>query len=296
MIVLRYPQEGIWFLSPLHKFCYAKRGPLSGLVGEAMWKSWIKRETFNGNLMPKWKSRVAAKFMKICFLLLQIMNMFSDHQSISLIFQSLKYLLFSCSLSDVQDFTIHWTKPCSWADIKEPLRFSKVILAVIMDILVIVIMIIVILIIQVLDDDPLRRNSQVITTPIDHHQLQYPNSKELWKCVHLCCLKTRAWRVYWKAEVLLRYKGFARTMQFSHPPLVSLAGETDGRRHGTRNFASQDFFCTKMSSPPSHMMLSLPLRHNFASNLSHFVTNLMQNLGTSLAYIFVLWYYVIIVI
>ena len=92
------------------------------------------------------------------------------------------------------------------------------------------------------------------------------------------------------------YKSFARTMQFSHPPLVSLAGETDGRRHGTRNFASQDFFCTKMSSPPSHMMLSLPLRHNFASNLSHFVTNLMQNLGASLAYIFVLWYYVIIVI
>jgi len=50
---------------------------------------------------------------------------------------------------------------------------------VVVDILVIVIMIIVILIIQVLDDDHLRRNSQVITIPIDHHQLQYPNSKEL---------------------------------------------------------------------------------------------------------------------
>ena len=85
--------------------------------------------------------------------------------------------MFSCSLSDVQDFTIHRTKPCSGADIKEPLRFSKVVVVVhyyyyyrtkpcsgadikkpfrlskvivvvvIIDILVIVIMIIVILII-----------------------------------------------------------------------------------------------------------------------------------------------------
>ena len=31
---------------------------------------------------------------------------------------------------------------------------------------------------------------------------------------------------------------FARTMQFSHPPLVSLAGEIDEGRHGTQNFAS----------------------------------------------------------
>ena len=34
------------------------------------------------------------------------------------------------------------------------------------------------------------------------------------------------------------YFGFARTMQFSHPPLVSLAGEIDEGRHGTQNFAS----------------------------------------------------------
>ena len=64
--------------------------------------------------------------------------------------------MFSCSLSDVQDFTIHRTKPCSGADIKKPLRFSKVIVVVVIidilvivinNILVIVIMIIVILII-----------------------------------------------------------------------------------------------------------------------------------------------------
>ena len=134
-------------------FVYAKRGPLSGLVGEAMWKSWIKRETFNGNLMPKWKSRAAAGIH-------ENISFFFKSSKYFFILPSLTYSFFSCSLSDVQDFTIHRTKPCSGADLKEPFRFSKVI--VVVDILVIVIMIIVILIIQVLDDDHLRRNSQVI--------------------------------------------------------------------------------------------------------------------------------------
>jgi len=33
------------------------------------------------------------------------------------------------------------------------------------------------------------------------------------------------------------YLGFARTMQFSHPP-PRVIGEIDERRHGTQNFAS----------------------------------------------------------
>lgn len=34
----------------------------------------------------------------------------------------------SCSLSDVQDFSVHRSKPCSRADLKKPLHLSKVIL------------------------------------------------------------------------------------------------------------------------------------------------------------------------
>ena len=177
MIVLRYPQEGIWFLSPLHKFCYAKRGPLSGLVGEAMWKSWIKRETFNGNLMPKWKSRAAAGIHENIFLL-QIIKVFLHSSIINIFFVQL-FFVRRARLHHSSDETLLWSGSQGAFSLQQSDRCRRHLGHRHHDH-------------SDLDHPSSWRWSSSkelasdITTHIDHHQLQYPNSKELkiWKCLH----------------------------------------------------------------------------------------------------------------
>ena len=260
--------------------------------------------------MPKWKVKHHLEFMRrkkwfFCLWIIRISCKIINQINV-----------FSGSLSNVQDLTIHRAKPGSGADLKEPLYdFRKVINDqsrwTVLTILVIVVM---------NDhsdcwssswwDDHLQRNSQVITNHIDHHQLQYiSRCKRIQNLSALMLFQKDAptWTRFAcrpRLDASIESQKYYSDRRVSHVPCNSRIPRVVGLPRWSWWAATceekfclpRSFFCTKMSSPPSHMMLSPPLRHNFASNLSHFVTNLMQNLGASLAYIFVLWYYVIIVI
>ena len=256
--------------------------------------------------------------IKIFFLL----PLVSKHVVFSFSWTHIK-TVFSCSLSDVQDFSVHRSKPCSRADLKKPLHLSKVILDPWSCILVIkdpwfmdpwiprsILMIIVFGKVTpdrpsswwsvIIVDHHLGRNSQVIThwpspTPVSRYK-----GAQNFKCLRTYVVPKDIPTQTWSACRPRLDMSIETQENFSDTRVWHVPSSSQIPRVVPRNmwqFCLLRFFCTKMSLPLTWCSLSSPLiRHNFASNLSHFVTNLMHNLGASLAYIFVLWYYVIIVI
>ena len=83
--------------------------------------------------MPKWKNQASSRIHIFFSLFFNHQNIFSSSTRIKtccfqFFLDSHQNFFFSCSLSDVQDFSIHRPKPCSRADLKKPLHLSKVIL------------------------------------------------------------------------------------------------------------------------------------------------------------------------